>query len=153
MTPYYQVPPPPPKNNNTLRIVLIVVGSLVALCCCAGVVGGGFLFFSYKKESGPAGDATDRFVTDLEQNDTAGAYGLLCDKVHRVISADEFAAGVSSQPRIVSHESTGVRVNTGTAGTTATVSMNLTMVNGFVNSHDFPLVKENGDWKVCGEPY
>lgn len=149
----YHPAPPPPKNNNTLRIVLIVVGALCALCCCGGVVGGVYLFHSYQKESGPAGDATDRFVTDLENDDAAGAYTLLCDNVHGVMSADEFAAGLAAQPKILGHKSTGVKVTTGTGGTTAIVSMNLTTAGGFVNQHAFPLVKEDGAWKVCGQPY
>jgi len=149
----YHPAPPPARNNHTLRIVLIVVGSLVALCCCGGIAGGVYLFHSYQKESGPAGDVTDRFVTDLENGDSADAYGLLCDDVQGALSSEQFARGVDAQPRIVGHKSEAVKVTTGTGGTRAVVTMRLTLQSGFVDRHDFPLVKQDGSWKVCGRPY
>jgi hypothetical protein len=146
-------PAPPPKNNNTLRIVLIVVGAVAVLCCGGGIIGGVYLFHSYTTESGPARDAADQFVTDLQTGDAADAYGLLCDDTRGAMTPDRFAQGVAAQPKIAGHKSAGVKVSTGTDGTTAIVTMNLTMQNGFAEQHAIPMVKEDGAWKVCGSPY
>lgn len=146
-------PAPPPKKSNTLRIVLIVVGAVLVVCCAGGIVGGVFLFRGVVKATGPARDATDQFVTDLQQGDTAGAYALLCDSTRAAFTPDRFAQGVASQPKIVSHKTGGVNVTSGSGGSTAVVTMKLTLQTGFVDEHTFPLVKEDGQWKVCGAPY
>jgi hypothetical protein len=31
--------------------------------------------------------------------------------------------------------------------------MGLTLDSGFTDQHAFPLVQEDGAWKVCGQPY
>jgi hypothetical protein len=146
-------PPPPPRKSNTLAIVLITVGVAVVLCCGGGVVGGIFLYRGVAKATGPVRDVADRFVTDLQNGDTAGAYDLLCDGTREAFTPDAFARGVTSQPRIVGHEFAGINVTSSGNGTTAVVRMKLTMQSGFVDRHSFPMVKEDGDWKVCGGPY
>jgi hypothetical protein len=105
------------------------------------------------KATGPARDAADQFVTDLQNGDTSGAYDLLCSGTRGAFSPDDFAQGVAGQPKIVSHRLNGVRVSSGSGPTTAVVTMKLTMQSGFVDQHNFPLLKEDGNWKVCGGPY
>jgi hypothetical protein len=34
-----------------------------------------------------------------------------------------------------------------------TVTTRLTLDTGFVDQHMFMLLKEDGQWKVCGQPY
>jgi hypothetical protein len=146
-------PAPPPRKSHTLRIVLIVVGAALVVCCAGGIVGGVYLFRGVVKATGPALDVTDEFVTDLEKGDTSGAYDLLCDSTRGAFTPDAFARGVTSQSTIVSHKADGVNMTSGTGGSSAVVTMKLTMQNGFVDQHTFPLVKEDGRWKVCGGPY
>jgi hypothetical protein len=147
------MPPPPAKKSNTLRTVLIVVGSVLAVCCVGGVIGGVFLFRGVTKATAPARNTADQFITDLQNGDTTGAYALLCDSTKQAFPAAEFASGVTGGAQIASHEFAGVNVSSGTGGTRATVSMKLTMRNGFVDQHAIPLVKEDGQWRVCGDPY
>jgi hypothetical protein len=144
---------PPPRGNRGLRTVLIVAGVVLAVCCAGGIVGGVFLFRGAAKGIGPARDAADRFVTDLQDGDTTGAYDLLCARTRSAFTPDVFARGVGSQPKIVSHAFGGINLNSGRRGTTATVTMKLTTSSGFVDQHAFPLVEEDGAWKVCGSPY
>jgi hypothetical protein len=148
-------PPPsaPPRRSHTLRTVLIVVGAVLVVCCAGGIVGGVYLFRGAARATGPARDAADTFVTDLENGDTTGAYALLCDRTKAAFPADRFARGVEGQQKIVGHVLGGVNVTSGTGGSTAVVTMKLTMQNGFVDQHAFPLVKQDGAWKVCGGPY
>jgi uncharacterized protein DUF4878 len=103
--------------------------------------------------TGPGRDAADTFVTDLQNGDATGAYGLLCSRTRTAFAPDQFAGGVQGQPKIVSHKVAGVNVTTTAGGTTAVVTMKLTMQNGFADQHTFPMVKEDGAWKVCGSPY
>lgn len=146
-------PPPPPRKSHTLRIVLIVVSVVLVVCCGGGIIGGIFVFRGVVKATGPARDAADQFVTDLQNGDTTGAYDLLCDSTRGAFTPDQFAEGVNGQPKIVSHKLARVNVTSGTGGSRAVVTMKLTMQNGFVDQHTFPLVKEDGRWKVCGGPY
>jgi hypothetical protein len=146
-------PAPPPRNSHTLRTVLIVVGVVLVLCCGGGIVGGVFLFHGLSKATAPAKDATDEFVTDLQNGDTAGAYQLLCSDTRSAFPPAAFALGVAGQPKITSHEMGGVNVVSGNGHSSATVTVSLTTDSGFVDQHAFPLVKEDGRWKVCGQPY
>jgi hypothetical protein len=147
------MPPPPPQKSNTLRTVLIVVGSILVLCCIGGVVGGIFLFKGVNKAVGPVRDAADEFVTDLEEDDTTAAYVLLCQDTRNAFSQITFAEGVSSQSKISSHKIDGTMIRNVNGSTSATVTASLTMSSGFVDQHTFTLVKEDGGWKVCGNPY
>jgi hypothetical protein len=146
-------PPPPPRKNNTLRIVLIIVGAVLAVCCVGGVIGGVFLFRGVTKATGPVRDVADQFVTDLQNGDTTGAYALLCATTRTAFPPAEFASGVTGGAQIAGHEVRGINVTSGTGGTKAIVTMKLTMKNGFVDQHAIPLVKEDGQWRVCGAPY
>jgi hypothetical protein len=146
-------PAPPPRKSHTVRIVLIVVGAVLVVCCAGGIVGGVSLFRGVARATGPALKVADEFVTDLQSGDTSGAYDLLCDSTRGAFTPEAFARGVTSQPRIVSHRTGRVNVTSGTGGSTAVVAMKLTMQNGFVDEHTFPLVKEDSRWKVCGGPY
>jgi hypothetical protein len=98
-------------------------------------------------------DAADTFVTDLQNGDATGAYDLLCSRTRTAFAPAQFAGGVQGQPKIVSHKVTGVNVTTTAGATTAVVTMKLNMQNGFADQHTFPMVKEDGAWKVCGRPY
>ncbi|MFG2045063.1 hypothetical protein [Dactylosporangium sp. NPDC048998] len=147
----YQVPQPP--RRRTLRTVLIVVGVVVVLCCGVLGVGGYFLFKSVTEATGPAKQAAEAFVGDLESGDVDAAYELLCSGTRGKYTSEAFADGVAKQPKIRSHTVRGVNVGNYNGRTTATVSMGLTLDSGFTDQHTFPLVQEDGAWKVCGQPY
>lgn len=148
----YAVPQPPPKNT-AWRTVLIVLGAVGLLCCAGAGVGGYFLYKGVSEAIGPARDAANQFVTSLEQGNTDAAYGQLCTDTQRAYTPSAFADGVAKQPKITSHSVSGVFVSTGNGRTTATATMNLTLDSGFNEQHTFPLLKESGTWKVCGQPY
>lgn len=146
-------PPAPPKKSNTLRTVLIIVGIVLVLCCGGLAVGGFFLFRTVKDAIGPVQDSAVSFVQDLEHDDPGSAYDKLCAATQARFPRELFIAGVTAQPRITSHKTTGVNVNSTNGETTGTVRMDLTQEGGFVDQHTFPMVKEDGVWKVCGNPY
>jgi hypothetical protein len=136
-----------------VRTVLIVVGVVLVLCCGGAVVGGFFLFRTVQEATGPAREATDAFITDLESGDRAAAYDLLCASTQRQFTRDAFAQGLDQQPKVRSHKIDWVNVSNFNGRVSATVTTQLTLDTGFVDQHNFALVKENGQWKVCGQPY
>ncbi|GGM29753.1 DUF4878 domain-containing protein [Dactylosporangium sucinum] len=149
----YQVPQQP-QRSRTLRTVLIVVGVVLAVCCVGAGVGGYFLFRNVKDAVGPTRDAAEAFVQYLEAGNTDAAYDSLCADTRGAYTREAFAAGVAKQPKIKDHAVQGVFVNTGSNGrTTGTVTMRLTLDTGFTDQHTFVLLKENGTWRVCGQPY
>lgn len=150
--PPYQPEPPPPRRR-TLRTVLIVVGIVLVLCCAGAVAGGFFLFREVKQATDPAREATEEFVTDLESGDADAAYGRLCAGTRGRFTREAFLHGLSEQPRIQSHEIVGVNVSTVNGRVSATTTAELTFDTGFVDRHTFKLVKEDGQWKVCGQPF
>ncbi|MFF5180364.1 hypothetical protein ACFY2Q_20250 [Micromonospora sp. NPDC000316] len=153
MTHPYPHPAPPPPKRRTLRTVLIVVGVVVVLCCGGAGVGGFFLFKGVKAATDPARQAAESFVTDLEAGDADAAYGLLCNGTRSNFTRDAFVQGVAKQPQIRSHKVNGINVQNVNGRTSATVQMALTLDSGFTDQRAIPLVKEDGAWKVCGQPY
>ncbi|MFI6265343.1 hypothetical protein [Micromonospora sp. NPDC051006] len=151
MTHPYQVPQPP--KRRTLRTVLIVVGVVVVLCCGGAGIGGFFLYKGVKGATDPARQAAESFVSDLEGGDADAAYGLLCSGTRGTYTRDAFVQGFAKQPKIRGHKVNGVNVSSVNGRTSATVNMALTLDSGFTDQHMFTLVKEDGAWKVCGQPY
>lgn len=130
-----------------------MVGVVALLCCAGAVIGGIQLFRSANSANDAVRQATEAFVTDLQGGDYAGAYGQLCADTRSNFSQSQFSQGVQSQPRITSHSLTGSSVSNVNGRVSAQVAMDLTLDTGFVERHVFVLVKEDGVWKVCGQPY
>ncbi|MEH0972368.1 DUF4878 domain-containing protein [Micromonospora sp. CPCC 205546] len=151
MTHPYHVPQPP--KRRTLRTVLIVVGVVAVLCCGGAGIGGFFLYKGVKGATDPARQAAESFVSHLEAGDPDAAYELLCGDTRGGYTREAFAQGVAQQPKIQSHKVDGVNVSSVNGRTSATVNMALTLDSGFTDRHTFLLVKEEGAWKVCGQPY
>ncbi|MET8283139.1 hypothetical protein [Micromonospora sp. NPDC005174] len=133
--------------------MLIVVGVVVVLCCGGAGVGGFFLYKGVKGATDPALQAAESFVSDLEEDDADAAYGLLCSATRVSYTREAFVQGVAKQPKIRGHKVNGVKVSSVNGRTSATVNMALTLDSGFTDRHMFALVKEDGAWKVCGQPY
>jgi hypothetical protein len=132
--------------------VLIIVAVVLAFCCCGGLVGGFFI----KKASesiGPARGAAGDLIGDLEAGNASGAYDRLCGDTQSRFSREQFAQGLATRPKTTDHEIVGIHVLDQNGASTATVTARLTDSSGFQDSHVFSLVKEDGDWKVCGDPY
>jgi hypothetical protein len=53
----------------------------------------------------------------------------------------------------MAHQIEGVNTLNSSGRVTVTVVATLTYTNGLSERHGFPLIKEAGVWKVCGQPY
>ena len=151
--PGYGPPAQPTRRSHTLRNVLIIVGVLAVLCCGGAITGGVYLFKGVLANIKPAEDAANAFIIDLESNNYGGAYDLLCASTRASYPAASFVRVATAQPQISSHRITGAFVNTVNGRTSATVTALLRQASGASTTHIFILVKENGAWKVCGQPY
>ncbi|MET8152941.1 hypothetical protein ACIBSW_34990 [Actinoplanes sp. NPDC049668] len=106
-----------------------------------------------QQATGPAREATSDFVTDLESGNADAAYGRLCAGTQSKFTREAFGLGLSAEPKIRSHEITGVNVSNYNGRVSATVTAKLTLDTGFVDQHTFALVEEDGQWKACGQPF
>ncbi|WP_027343649.1 Rv0361 family membrane protein [Hamadaea tsunoensis] len=145
-------PPAPAKKSHTLRTVLIVVGIVAVLCCAGGIFGGIKLFTTVKDAVAPVTNVVNEFADDLESGNTTAAYTLLCSVTKTMFPLNAFEVLASDQG-IQSHRITGAHVLTSNGRTTATVDAELTTAADGTESHTFMLVKESGEWKICGAPY
>jgi len=125
---------------------------VLAVCSCGGLVGG-YLIKEATGGLGPVRTAAADFIADLEAGDANGAYSRLCGRTQSRFSREGFEQGLAMEPKITDHRIVGINVRNSSGTSTATVTAELTTGSGFKDSHTFPLIKENGDWKVCGNPY
>ena len=145
--------PQPPRPQRPWKTILIVLGVVLVLCCGGAIFGGYRLFKGVQGATEPARTAADTFVTALERGDTDAAYLLLCKATQAKFTREAFTDGVSKQPKISSHSFSGVNVMNSGGKVSATVVLVLTFDTSFTERHTFPLVKEDGQWLVCGQPY
>jgi hypothetical protein len=143
------VPPPPPKRRSTLRIVLIVVAVVLAVCCLGGGGVGFWLYRTYQNSAGPARETTVSYVDEVRAGDYTAAYGRLCAKVRAVTSQEEFARIQSAQLKVTSYEISGVSVSNYNGRVQAAVTARMTQETGATFVQTFPLVKEDGEWRIC----
>jgi hypothetical protein len=139
-------------RRNPRRLALIIVVALAA--CCAG--GGGVswaLLKWYGTQAGPAQKVTEDFLTDLEKDDTAGAYKLLCADVRAHLPEESFTDFVHAEKRMRGHKVVGTSVQTVNGTATALITADLTREGGVHDRRAIRLVKEGGSWRVCGSPY
>jgi hypothetical protein len=141
----------PPRNNR--RTLLIVVGAVLVLCCAGGVVGGFALYHGVGQTTGPAKDATDGFLRDIEAARYVSAYDRLCGRAKAAATEAQFEASERLKAPIRSHKITGIEVSTVNGEQTALVTAALTEGTGSVATHVIPVIVDGGVWRVCGEPY
>jgi hypothetical protein len=144
--------PAPRRRRNTRRLVIILAVVLVA-CCVGGGIASWALLKWYATAAGPAQKVTEDFLTDLEKDDTAAAYRLVCADVREHFTENSFASVVHAQPRLRSHKVVGTSVQTVNGTSTALITADLSREGGVHDRRAVRLVREGGSWRVCGSPY
>jgi hypothetical protein len=141
---------PPQKPKRTwLKVLLIVIAVVLLLCCGAGA----FTVYAVKKgiDTVEPLSRTDSFMKDLKNGDATAAWGRLCTDAQAEFPQPKFDQFVQQQPKILSYRVKGTGKGSGQERLTVTVE--ITSDTGGTENRKIPLVKENGDWKVCGHPY
>ncbi|WP_212829680.1 DUF4878 domain-containing protein [Catellatospora sp. TT07R-123] len=145
------VPPPPPPAKSNVKRILVVVAIVLALCCGGVIAGGALLFRGVEEATAPARDAAVGYIQDVTAGDYHGAYGRLCDKVRTETSEAEYTRIQAAQLKISKYEVIGTSVKTMNTTTSAVITMRITQAEtGAVMTQSFPLLKEDGQWRVCG---
>jgi hypothetical protein len=145
-------PPARPGGNRLLVIILVVAGALALLCCAGATVTGVIVWRTVGRDVGPARSATNAYLDDLQQGDTAAAYDRLCNQLKQSFSEPEYDAIVREKGLPSAHKLTSTSVHNDNGQRTAEVTARLN-VSGGTRTHEFTLVREDGVWRICGEPY
>ncbi|GAA4255147.1 Rv0361 family membrane protein [Dactylosporangium darangshiense] len=136
--------------SKTAKIVIFSVIGAFVLCCGGGV--GGLFFVLNSAVKAPKAAAED-FLTKLEAGNNEGAYALLCRTTQNNYDREEFDALVQKDAPTKHDMSWGGSYSSENGLETASVTASLTHKGGWSGDHTFALRKEDGAWKVCGDPY
>jgi hypothetical protein len=153
------VPPAPvlpvPQRRSTTKIVLLVVGAVLAVCCVGGVVGvvGGLFLERTTTSAAGVKASVNTFVDHLQAGEYDAAYDSLCTSTRESFTVTQFTAIAAGRPRPVAHSVTDVNVSNINDHVSASATATLKFADGSSESHLFPLEREQGAWKVCGDPY
>ncbi|HEY1177953.1 MAG TPA: DUF4878 domain-containing protein [Phytomonospora sp.] len=127
-------------------------GAFIGLAVVAAVVALGVaaLVFFVLDEDGPS-DVVDEYFQALKDADIEGARGYLCEAERGSTDADdaEAQAALAGLVTDLTWDVTGEDVN----GDEAIVTVELTGMGGEGEPFPFSLVKESGDWKLCGNAF
>jgi hypothetical protein len=137
------------KPSRTTRTVLIIVAVVLAVCCLGGLGGGFWLYRTYNDNAGPARNATVAYIDDVRAGNYQGAYGRLCKEVRDGTSQEEYIRIQSAQLKIKSYEIEGVSISSYNGRVRATVTVRMVQETGANLSQTIPLLKEDGEWRVC----
>lgn len=130
-------------------MLIVVTVAVVLGCLCAG----GAIFAGYKilkSASTEPRAAVHAFVADLAAGDTNSAYEKLCTKTQAGFSRTDFATVVAAAPRPTKAKINGFSISNNQS---ARIDTTLTLVDGRTQAHSFELANEDGDWRICGNPY
>ncbi|WP_155372690.1 Rv0361 family membrane protein [Catellatospora vulcania] len=146
MTP---LPPGPPQPKSPVRKILIIVAIVLLLCCGGAAVAGYFAYRGIEAATGPARDAATAYADDLVARDYAGAYAGLCSRTRALTSEQQFIAEQTAGPRISDYSVAGVNVEQHNSTVSGVVTLELTRADGSQSVLGVPLLKEDGQWRVC----
>lgn len=151
MSPVPPAPGRPPRRRPRLRHVLIILG-VVLVVCCGGAVAAGYWLLHSANVAAPRA-AADAFLDDLKGDDTAAAYGLLCNDERNRLTQAAFADQVHAQPRLTGYRIVSASVSVVNGTQTALVTADLTRAGAPTERHTLRLVMDPPKWHVCGDPY
>ena len=146
------VPPSAPRRRRPGRRLLVILAVVVVVCCGGTLATSYALVRGFGSGAGPAQAAADRFLTDLEKDDTAAAYALVCPSITAKLNRQQFTDGVHSVPRLRGHKIVAASVSTVDGVPTAEVTTDLTRDGGGHERKVLPVVKTAGTWRVCQWP-
>jgi hypothetical protein len=140
---------PPDLPDDLRRPALVVVGLVLLLCCGGFLVAGPFLLKGPQEPAYAARVATAAFLGRLEAADYAGAYDQLCTATRTRVSRDDFVAGASGRPRVVSYTIDAVAevIDGGPPAVVVTATVDYATSSA---AQDFRVVVDAGAWRVCG---
>ncbi|MEV4490352.1 hypothetical protein AB0K04_09590 [Micromonospora coxensis] len=143
----------PARPRRPVRTGL-VLGASGMLLCVAGVAGLGLWNVQVVTgASGPVRETVDGFFQEVSAGDVERAYDRLCASARGKWSEVGFTGWVRTPPMVSGHEILDVSVRTKGGRPVGEVTVRLTRDGGAGEQRTVPVVKEDGGWRVCGDPY
>ncbi|MEH0938067.1 Rv0361 family membrane protein [Micromonospora psammae] len=143
----------PARARRPLRTGLVLGGLTMALCL-VGVAGlGTWNVQVVTGASGPVRDTADGFFREVAAGDVDQAYQRLCAQARSRWSEVGFAGWVRTPPLVSGYEIVDVSVRTKAGRPVGEVTVRVTRDGGAAEERRLPVVKEDGEWRVCGDPY
>jgi hypothetical protein len=122
--------------------------------CCVGAAGlGAWNYQHVRQSSGEARESAEAFLRDVVDDDADGAYDRLCVDTRERWSREDFVRQLSVPPTITRYDIEDVQVASDQGQLRGTVVAKLTRRSGVVDRREIPLVKEDDQWRVCGDPF
>ncbi|MEO3780098.1 hypothetical protein ABGB16_25410 [Micromonospora sp. B11E3] len=143
----------PVRRRRPARAGLLFAG-LGLLLCLIGVAGlGAWNLQLITRSTEPVRRTADGFLHEVAAGDVDRAYERLCAEARGKWSAGGFSAWVRTPPQVTGYEITDVSVATRGGRPLGTVTVRLTREGGGSEERRLPVVREDGRWRVCGDPY
>lgn len=143
----------PHRPHRPVRVGLVVAGAALGMCC-VGVAGlGAWNVQAVRQADAPVRQTAEAFLTEMAAGNTEGAYRRLCANARTRWSPVGFAAWVRTPPVVTGHQVTDVSVSTRDGQPTGTVTVRLIRDGGRIEQRDLRVVREDDDWRICGDPF
>ncbi|MEV0326744.1 hypothetical protein CA850_27940 [Micromonospora echinospora] len=143
----------PHRPHRPVRVGLVVAGAALGMCC-VGVAGlGAWNVQAVRQADAPVRQTAEAFLTEVAAGDADRAYRRLCAPARTRWSPVGFAAWVRTPPVVTGHQVTDVSVSTRDGQPTGTVTVRLIRDGGRTEQRDLRVVREDDDWRVCGDPF
>ncbi|WP_420118608.1 hypothetical protein [Micromonospora sp.] len=143
----------PARRRRPVRTGLFLGGLAVGLCL-VGVAGLGLWNVQVVAgATGPVRETADGFLRELSAGEVEQAYRRLCAPTRSRWSEVGFAGWVRTPPVVTGYEILDVSVRTKGGRPAGEVAVRVTRDGGADEQRRLPVVKEDGKWRVCGDPY
>ncbi|MFG2064821.1 hypothetical protein ACGFIK_25775 [Micromonospora sp. NPDC048871] len=143
----YQPAAPPPKKSK--RVLFIVLGVVLALCCSGGALGAFLIYRVAMDATGPVRSTVNTFAGALVERDYPTAYQQLCTRIRDRVSEADFTQQQAREPDLTGHKIVGLSVSNQNGLVSGTATVRYTPAEGLATSRVYPLVKEEGNWRIC----
>lgn len=141
------------RSRRPVRTGLLL-GGLTMLLCLVGVAGlGAWNMQVVTQAGGPVRETADGFFQELSAGDVERAYQRLCAQARSRWSEVGFAGWARTPPAVTGYEILDVSVRTKAGRPIGEVTVRVTREGGTAEERRLPVVKEDGEWRVCGDPY
>lgn len=132
----------------------LVLGALAVGLCLVGVAGLGLWNVQVVAgATGPVRETADGFFRELSAGEVDQAYRRLCAPTRSRWSEVGFAGWVRTPPVVTGYDILDVSVRTRGGRPAGEVTVRVTRDGGAAEQRRLPVVKEEGEWRVCGDPY
>jgi hypothetical protein len=125
----------------------------IVVVCCGGLAGlGYFIYTLVGGATDPMRGAAVTFLDSLRERNYPVAFGLLCDAAREKYSPDAFAAREAGRP-VKDYAVTGVYAGDRSGAVDGRVTVTIDYADGTRESRALPMVEDDDEWRVCGNPY